>query len=95
MELTKEQTLQIIARHEKRVSLKRRFKIKTKYRSECPICGNNIYVGWMQTKADMVICCSCKEAGRDMTPKAKLHHMKRIKEKQLAEIEKYASWLVL
>ena len=90
MDLTKEQTYNILINNITDLCIKHKYKFTTKTKWNCIKCGCVIYVSYKQSDVNTIFCDDCRNTSKEHTV-AQAHYMRLLKEKQLSLIEKLTS----
>ena len=83
MELTKEQTLQILYNKSKVDSIHNKYKYTTKYRWFCLSCLTTIYISYQQFGRNAIFCCDCYPKFAIKPTIVQYQYMRILKERQI------------
>ena len=87
MELTKEQSLQIIFNNNKIEALKHRYKFTTKTKWKCLSCLTPLYISYKQYGTNSIFCDVCYPKFANKPTMAQYQYMRVLKEYQVKLIE--------
>jgi hypothetical protein len=89
MELSKEQTLELIVNINKRNSIARKYSFTTKFKWKCLGCMDTIYIRYDSCGRQAIFCPSCFSKVQQKPTIAQFQYMRRLKEQQLKFVDTY------
>lgn len=89
MELTKRQTLELLANNIKRKSITKRFTYTTKFKWKCLGCMKDIYIGYTNCSRRSIFCSSCYNKVQLNPTIAQYQYIRKLKETQLNYVTNY------
>ena len=87
MELTKQQTLEILLNNAKAESFKQKYKFTTKHKWYCLSCMKPLYISYKQYSIISIFCDKCYPLFCKKPTIVQYQYMMRLKKEQLALIE--------
>lgn len=87
MELSKNQTFQILINDRKQESFKNKYKFNTKYKWWCLNCMSTLYISYKQYGRNSIFCDDCLPKMQNKETIAQYQYMRVLKERQLKLIE--------
>lgn len=94
MELTKEQTLQLLINKNKRESISKKYSFSTKFKWKCLGCMKDIYISYNSCSRQAIFCPECYNKVQLKPTVVQYQYMRKLKEQQLKFVDTYVNYFL-
>lgn len=94
MELTKEQTIQILYNKNKRQAISKKYKTSTKFKWKCLSCMKDIYIRYDSCSRLSIFCSECYPRMHTQPNIVQYQYLRKLKEQQLEYVVTYANTFI-